>query len=201
MSATDGTDHGGLPTDGERVVWAGQPRRRVVLQGVAVGLLLGVVVGLVTALVATGLPVPTTAVLAGGGLLGLTALALPVAGVWLWRRTTRYVLTERALYHRTGVVRVTVTELPLRHVQNTSFTQGVLGTLFDHGTVTVDTAGSEGAELALHALDDPARVHRRIGEQAARVRDDRHEDLPGTPGQWRAVLDEVRGLRSSLVGE
>ncbi|WP_276271363.1 PH domain-containing protein [Haloarcula litorea] len=196
MSATDG-----VPVDGERVVWAGQPRRRVVLQGLAAGLPLGLIVGLVAALVATGSPLPTAAVVAAGGLLTLVAVALPVVGVWLWRRTTGYVLTERALYHRTGLLRVTVTELPLRHVQNTSFSQGVLGTLFDHGTVAVDTAGSAGAELRLRALDDPAAVHRRIAERAASVRGDRDDDLPGTPEQWRAVLDEVRGLRRSLAGE
>jgi len=60
------------------------------------------------------------------------------------RAHTDYLLTDAALYHRTGTLWITVTELGLEKIQNTAYSQGVFGTAFDHGTVTVDTAGSEG---------------------------------------------------------
>jgi uncharacterized membrane protein YdbT with pleckstrin-like domain len=183
----------------ETVVWTGQPRDRVVLQGVAAGVV-GAAVVAVAAVFATGASISTGLVLVGAVPLALLAFAVPIGAVWLWRRTTHYVLTDRALYHRTGVVSVTVTELPLGKIQNTAYDQGVLGAVFGHGTVRIDTAGSEGAELTLRALDGPAAVHRRISE---RVDDARRtpDDVPGTTEQWRVVLEEVRRIRGLVDGE
>ncbi|WP_254280149.1 PH domain-containing protein [Haloarcula marina] len=185
--------------DGEEIIWQGQPRRRVVFQGVAAGVVAAVVltalvwVALAGAGVTVGLRLAVTAPLAG------LAFAVPTAAVWLWRRTTHYALTARALYHRTGVLSVTVTELPLAKVQNTSYRQGVLGTVFGHGTVTVDTAGSEGAELTLQAMDDPGAIQQRIADRATRLRDeDQSDDIPGATDQWRAVLAEVRAIRAGF---
>jgi uncharacterized membrane protein YdbT with pleckstrin-like domain len=132
--------------------------------------------------------------------LGLAALAVPTASVWLWRRTTEYLLTDAALYHRTGVLSISVTELRLNKVQNTNYTQGVLGTVFDHGTVTIDTAGSQGAELTLRALDGPQAVHQQIAERVGVATGER-DAIPGTVDQWRAVRSEVRRLRAALGGE
>ncbi|GGN85996.1 PH domain-containing protein [Haloarcula pellucida] len=184
--------------DGETVVWQGQPRRRVVLQGVAMGLLSAVVVAAVVWAALSAVGVSLAVSLAVTVPLAVVALAVPTAAVWLWRRTTHYLLTERALYHRTGVLSVTVTELSLRKVQNTAYEQGVLGTVFGHGTVTVDTAGSEGAELTLRAMNDPGSVQQRIAEQASRVRGDDADDVPGSIEQWQAVRSEVRAIRTAL---
>ncbi|MBX0293636.1 PH domain-containing protein [Haloarcula nitratireducens] len=198
------SDLGWLSLDGdEEIRWRGQPRQRVVLQGVALGLVAALVAGALGWLALGAAALSTPLVLAAVVPIAFAAFAVPTAAAWLWRRTTRYVLTETALYHRTGVLSVTVTELSLRKVQNTSYAQGVLGNIFDHGTVTVDTAGSEGAELRLVAMDDPATVQRRIAERAQRVRGDDADvaDVPGTAEQWRAVLAEVRGVRVALSRE
>ncbi|MFC7077466.1 PH domain-containing protein [Haloarcula halophila] len=184
-----------LPAAGdEHIVWQGRPRNRVVLQGLAVGVLTGAVVAAVAVeLVASG-----TLSLVGGLAVGVPiavlAVAVPTGAVWLWRRTTHYVLTERALYHRTGVLSVTVTELPLGKIQNTAYDLWMLGVVFGHGTVTVDTASSEGAELTLRALDDPDDVHRQISAYLKRFQGGT-DDLPGTLDQWRAVLRETRRIR------
>lgn len=184
--------------DEETVLWQGRPRRRVVLQGVATGLVGALVVA---AVVWTALSAAAVSVLLRVAVtvpLAAVALAVPTVAVWLWRRTTHYLLTERTLYHRTGVLSVTVTELPLRKVQNTAYEQGVLGAVFGHGTITVDTAGSEGAELTLRAMDDPGAVQQRIAEQTARVRGDDADAVPGSVEQWRAVRSEVRAIRAAL---
>ncbi|WP_135302354.1 PH domain-containing protein [Haloarcula amylovorans] len=196
------TDWLSLDSD-EEIRWQGQPRQRVVLQGVALGLIAALVVSALGWLVVAAAALSTAFSLAVVTPIALVAFAVPTAAMWLWRRTTHYVLTETALYHRTGVLSVTVTELSLRKVQNTSYAQGVLGKLFGHGTVTVDTAGSEGAELKLVAMDDPATVQQRIAERAKRVRGDDADaaDVPGSIEQWRAVLSEVRGVRAALARE
>jgi uncharacterized membrane protein YdbT with pleckstrin-like domain len=183
--------------ESETVVWAGQPRSRVVLQGIAVGL--GAAVVVAGSVFAFG-GVLGSARLPLAIVLGLAALAVPTASVWLWRRTTEYLLTDAALYHRTGVLSISVTELRLNKVQNTNYTQGVLGTVFDHGTVTIDTAGSQGAELTLRALDGPQAVHQQIAERVGVATGER-DAIPGTVDQWRAVRSEVRRLRAALGGE
>jgi len=76
--------------------------------------------------------------------VALLGFAVPAEATYLWRAHTDYLLTDAALYHRTGTLWITVTELGLEKIQNTAYSQGVFGTAFDHGTVTVDTAGSEG---------------------------------------------------------
>ena len=185
----------------ESVVWAGQPRTHVVHLGVAVGILAAlVVVGGAVLAVSSG-ALPTTLAAAVGIPLGVLGFAVPAGGTWLWRWSTRYVLTDAALYHRTGVLSLRVTELRLGKVQNTSYSQGVFGTIFDHGTVTVDTAGSRGAELTLRQLDGPKAVHQRIAERAGGV-DPRGEDgIPGSLAAWKAVRSEVRGIRTAVTDD
>ncbi len=185
----------------ETVRWQGQPRRRVVHLGIAAGVA-GVLVVLAGAgLAASSGAVPATLAAAVGVPLTVLAFAVPAGGAWLWRWSTRYVLTDAALYHRSGVFSLTVTELRLGKIQNTSYDQGVLGTAFDHGTVTVDTAGSRGAELTLRQLDGPAAVHQRIAESTGRAAGDRADDIPGSLDAWRAVRAETRRIRSAVAGD
>ncbi|MDS0258063.1 PH domain-containing protein [Haloarcula sp. S1CR25-12] len=185
----------------ETVVWQGQPRQRVVHLGVAVGVVVAVVVLAGTAVAASSGAVPATLAAAVGVPTALLAFAVPAGGAWLWRRSTRYVLTDAALYHRTGVLSLTVTELRLGKIQNTSYSQGVFGTLFDHGTVTVDTAGSQGAELTLRQLDGPKSVHQRVAEAAGSANGEHGEGIPGSLAGWQAVRAEVRRVRAAIVGQ
>lgn len=185
----------------ESVVWAGQPRKRVVHLGVAVGVLAGLVVSGGAALAVSAGALPTSLAAALGVTLALLAFVGPAGGAWLWRWSTRYVLTDAAIYHRTGVLSLRVTELRLGKVQNTSYSQGVFGTIFGHGTVTVDTAGSRGAELTLRQLDGPKAVHRRIAERASGIDADREDGIPGSLAAWQAVRAEVREIRAAMTGD
>ncbi|MDS0281287.1 PH domain-containing protein [Haloarcula onubensis] len=188
-------------TDTETVVWEGQPRERVVWQGVAAGVVAALVVLFGAYLAASGGAVPGTLAAAVGVPLALLAFAVPAGGAWLWRWANRYVLTDAALYHRTGVLVLSVTELRLGKIQNTSYSQGILGTVFGHGTVTVDTAGSQGAELTLRQLDGPQAVHQRIAEAAANAKGERDDEIPGSLADWKAVRAEVRRIRAAVVGK
>jgi uncharacterized membrane protein YdbT with pleckstrin-like domain len=182
---------------GETVVWQGQPRVRVVHRGVAVGVIAALVVAAVGyGAVADGASSLTTALVAVP--IALVAAAVPATRAWLWRRTTSYVLTDAALYHRSGVLSVEVTALRLGKVQNTSYSQGIFGTRFDHGTVTVETAGGDGTELRLRELDGPAAVHRRIAELAGATDGRSGDAIPGSLTEWQAVRAEVRRIRAAL---
>ncbi len=183
----------------ESVVWRGQPRARVVHWGVVAGVVVAaIVLGVGGFLWQSG--TLGTPLAAGFAVVALVGFAVPAASAYLWRAHTEHLLTDAAVYHRTGTLRVTVTELALDRVQNTSYSQGVFGTLFDHGTVSVDTAGSEGAELRFLALDDPDEVHALLAARVGPAADE-DDSIPGTVDQWRSVLDEVRQLRTALGAE
>ena len=92
---------------------------------------------------------------------------------------------------------LTVTELRLGKIRNTSYSQRVR----DHGTVTVDTAGSEGAELRLRQLDDPKAVHQHVAEQAGRAKGERADGIPGSLDAWKAVHAEGRRIQAAVVGD
>lgn len=181
-------------TDGEAVVWQGQPRWQLVLRGVGAGLSLAIVIAVAGYLSVTYGVGPAQWLGAATLLAAAIGFAVPTGWVWLQRQHTRYLLTESALYHRSGVRTVTVTRLPLGKVQNTAYAQSARGSLFDFGTVTIETAGTDGAELALRDVNDPRAVHRTLAETTGKRPGGGADDIHGSLDQWRAVRSEVRRL-------
>ncbi|SDN19530.1 PH domain-containing protein [Halogranum gelatinilyticum] len=167
----------------EDVLWSGRPRTTSALPAIAVGVVL-VVAGVVGGATQTQLAVALV-------LATLVPIGLLVA-VWgyLGVVRTRYVVTDRALYRRTGVLSRRVQRVSLGRVQNSAFTQGVLGTVFDYGTVSVEAAG--GGAIAFADIDDPREVRALVEKQVG------GGELPGTLAQWQAVRDEVRALRGAF---
>jgi hypothetical protein len=162
---------------GETVAWDGGPKRTTALPGVLVGVALVAVGGwlAVESRPVAGVPV---------ALLGVAV----AGGAYLAVVNTVYVVTDRAAYERRGVLGVRVTEATLSKVQNSALSQGVAGSLFGYGTVTLEVAG--GDDLALRRIEDPAAVRPLV---------DRERDpIPGSVEQWRAVLTEVRALRRAV---
>ena len=165
--------------DDEDVLWSGHPRVTTALPGIAVGLAL--VVGGVGGAVTQNQPTLS--------LLAVVGVAT-VAGAYLRVVNTRYVVTDHALYRKTGILSRHVERVSLRRVQNSAFTQGVLGSLFDYGTVSVEAAG--GGTIAFADIDDPRAVRALVEKQVG------GDELPGTLEQWTAVLGEVRELRAAF---
>ncbi|MFK5602806.1 PH domain-containing protein [Haloferax volcanii] len=165
--------------DDETVRWEGRPRIQTVIPAAVVGL--AVVVVAAVAAAANGAPE-----LAVVGLVG------PLLPAWSYLRVTntRYVVTDRALYRKTGVLSRTVQRVSLDRVQNSALSQGVTGSWFGYGTVSVEAAG--GGAIRFEDVDDPGALRDRIEGH-----DDRDE-IPGSVEQWAAVRDEVRALRAAL---
>ncbi|ELZ77238.1 PH domain-containing protein [Haloferax sp. Atlit-6N] len=167
--------------DDETVRWAGRPRIQTVIPAAVVGG--AIAVAAVAVAVVNDAPALALAALVG--------LLLPA---WSYLRVTntRFVVTDRALYRKSGVLSRTVQRVSLDRVQNSALSQGVAGSLFGYGTVSVEAAG--GGAIRFEDVDDPGAVRDRI-----EGRDDRDGDeLPGTVEQWVAVRDEVRALRAAL---
>lgn len=165
--------------EGERVVWEGSPRLSTALPGIVVGLLVAVAGG-GAAVVVPEVP----AVLAA---LPVLVGALVALYAFLWVRRTRYVVTDRACYRRTGVVARRVERLSRSRVQNSSFEQGVLGSVLGYGTVSVVAAG--GGSVSFSRIENPREVREIV---------DRSRSVPGNVEQWRAVREEARALRAAV---
>lgn len=170
--------------DDESILWSGHPRLPTVLPAVAVGVIL--VGGGVALAVSQNQPLFGFAVPVGVAIPGWAYLVVV---------NTRFVVTDRALYHKTGVLSRDVHRVSLRRVQNSAFRQGILGSLFDYGTVTVEAAG--GGLISFTDINDPREVRALVEKQ---VGDDGAE-LPGTMEQWTAVLDEVRAVRAAFESD
>lgn len=147
-------------TEGETVVWRGNPVVYHYLHGFLLALaLFGVAAAVAVfwpfASVATGW-IPAAIVVAVGVLVALRTLL-----AW---RSVQYVVTTEEVYVRRGLVSRTVTNLRMDRIQNTSFTQSLGGRLFSYGDVEIDTAGSEGTEVVLRNVGDPEDVLGYISE-------------------------------------
>ncbi|AGB36828.1 PH domain-containing protein [Natronococcus occultus] len=169
--------------DDETVRWHGRPRIQTVVPWLAVAVL-----GM--AGIAVAVAVGWLSPLALGWLPVLSALPL-----WRYVRVARtaFVITDRRVAIRRGVLGVSVRAVALERTQNTTVTQGAIETVIDAGTVAVETAS--GSTLAFRSIDDPLVV-RRVLERAATG--DAVGEIPGTRAQWEAVRDEVRNWRVTI---
>lgn len=163
---------------GEEVRWEGHPRLMTVLPSVVVGLVL----------LAVGVAVAARVSLAGL-LLVPVALAVPAWG-YLRVVNTRYVVTNRAVYAKSGVLGRRVTSADCSRVQDSSFHQSVRGTLFGYGSVELEIAG--GNDIQFRNIESPREVRALVDRVT------RREELPGTVDQWTAVRDELRALRAAI---
>ncbi|WP_265111003.1 PH domain-containing protein [Halosolutus halophilus] len=169
--------------DGEAIRWQGGPRVQTVYPWVALAVVGTLVIGAAVAL----------EVLSPLGLLWLPVLAAPAC--WQYARVSRttFLITNRRVAVRTGVLGVTVRVVGLERVQNTRITQNPIGRLIGYGRVTIETAG--GSELVFWNVETPADVRARLEAQ----RDGTASGtFPGTSEQWAAVLAEVREWRRTL---
>lgn len=186
------TDPSALCLDpGETVQWSDHPRLMGILRDAVLGVVLVAIgIGSLVAPNVLGTVVPAW-VVRWSIVLVPVGIALPVWAT-LARTHTLFVISDRALYVERGVFGRRVDRLTLDRVQNSSYSQGIRGTLFGYGTVSIDMAGIE-TILRFHDIEDPRDVSARINQHTSP-----NDDIPGTVDQWKAVLSEVRALRSML---
>ena len=166
--------------DDERVVWRGRPRLSAVLPEAVVG---GVVSALAVAAAATVDPRLVAGVVIGIGIAAWAVLRV---------RRTRFLLTDRALWAKRGVLGLTVRRVGLEKVQNTAYNQSITGSAFGYGTVVIEVAG--GPDLEFRRVSDPRAVQTAIAERGGGSGD----AVPGSIDQWRSVLRLVREIRSAV---
>ena len=108
-------------------------------------------------------PITTTALLwltVGGVLLAGAVLVLAYKWPELHHRHLRYRVDDRGVRIRRGVLWRKVISIPTSRVQHTDVSQGPVQRRYELATLTVYTAGTEGASISLEGLEQT--VARRL---------------------------------------
>ncbi len=100
--------------------------------------------------------------------LGAVAIALRLAWQALDWFNRIYVLTDRRIITRSGVLRVTVFQTRLKSIQHTSVFQRIRERAFGLGSIGFATAGSDVFDTFWLMLRNPFSVHRTIVETIKR---------------------------------
>jgi uncharacterized membrane protein YdbT with pleckstrin-like domain len=98
------------------------------------------------------------------GLVAIAVIWLVVVGWWSVRpwlrwRLTHFVVTDRRVAYRVGMLARRGTDIPMRRITAVEYRQNVLDRLFGCGTLAIESAGDEPVEFddiprvtAVHAL-------------------------------------------------
>lgn len=164
----------------ETVRWTGRPRFATVVPEAVIGL------GLAAGLLVMAVVSSESWIL----LLAPVGLAVPV-----WKllvvTNTAFLVTDRAIYRKTGILARNVRRIGLERVQDSAYRQGIRGTLFGYGTVVVEAAG--GGQIRFTAVKDPQAVRSLVGRRSGAA------TVPGRVEIWESVLAEVRAIRRAIV--
>ncbi|TKX59821.1 PH domain-containing protein [Halorubrum sp. ASP1] len=157
--------------DGESIQWSSTPHKYSVLPAFIIGIPLS--------LVLIGIPI--------------------VAASYLQYTNTNYVVTNRGLYSKRGVLSRDVQQIGFDKVQNISYSQSALGSYFGYGSVDVSTAGGSGIELQFRSIPAPAAVQeliaREIDSRQQTESDSTKEDI------LDSILTELRVIRRAVADD
>lgn len=124
--------------------------------------------------------------------LALAAVVVPdvlaYVAIHLRYDTTWYVLTDRSLRIRRGILTIDETSITFENVQNVSVVSGPLERLFGLANVVVETAGAT-VTTGAH------------GERHASARQGRIEGIDDAPAVRELILGRVKGSSSAGLGD
>ncbi|PSP25970.1 hypothetical protein BRC64_12685 [Halobacteriales archaeon QH_10_67_22] len=141
-------------------------------------------------------------------LLGLLILLFAPL-TYLNIKNTDYVLTNRSLYVKEGVLSTSIETVDLDRIQNTDFTQSFWGKQLGFGTIEVSTAGSSGADISFSGVEEAREVRDRIARAQREYAGGDRGTSDGTGGggsvgqtagadQLDQVVAELRATREAL---
>ena len=140
---------------GEQIVLEGHPSWRSTMAFYVKGILIAAVIGVVVGLIESN---------GAGVAVALAVFAVVVVVGFVRRWTTRYIVTNRRLHIKRGIIARHTQEAKLARVQNINTRQSVIERLLQVGTVDFDTAGSGESEanFAFIGVNDPLEMAHKI---------------------------------------
>jgi len=148
-----------VSAEGETTVWQGHPSWKSML----VFYVKWTIISLIPVAVWVGLN-------AGGSDISATWFAVATAiGLvltyvvgWIKRQTTRYLVTDRRIHIRTGIMSRNERTTHVDRVQNVNLNQSIIQRMLGIGDVDWDTAGTDAsdADFTFRGVDDPSGLVR-----------------------------------------
>ena len=111
---------------------------------------------------------------------------------------TDYVVTSDGVYRKTGILSRDVQKIGFDKIQNTSFSQGLLGRMFGYGNVDISTAGGSGIEMRFRGVSDPDAVQTQINKNTKSSRQGSSSSGGDIQQQMLEELQEIRRLVESI---
>ncbi|ELZ40721.1 PH domain-containing protein [Halorubrum tebenquichense] len=177
---TTGSEHTAGPDldwlsveDGEEVRWASTPHKYSIVPALVVGIPLS--------LVLIGIPI--------------------IVASYLQYTNTNYVVTNKGLYSKRGILSRDVQQIGFDKVQNISYSQSAVGSSLGYGSVDVSTAGGSGVELQFRSIPNPAAVQELIAKEIDRRQGSDAGGAAETDEVLDQILVELRAIRSAVADD
>ena len=159
--------------DDESIRWASTPHRYSVVPGLVIGIPLSFVL--------IGIPI--------------------LVGSYLQYTNTNYVVTNKGLYSKRGILSRDVQQIGFDKVQNISYSQSAVGSSLGYGSVDVSTAGGSGVELKFRSIPEPAAVQELIAREIDSRQQGDTDEADSPDDVLNEVLQELRAIRSAVTDE
>ena len=159
--------------DDESIRWASTPHKYSVVPGLVVGIPLSFVL--------IGIPI--------------------IVASYLQYTNTNYVVTNKAIYSKRGILSRDVKQIGFDKVQNISYSQSAVGSSLGYGSVDVSTAGGSGVELKLRSIPEPAAVQELIATEIDSRQQGDSDREADTDEVLEEILGELRAIRSAVTDE
>jgi len=115
-----------------------------------------------------------------GILAALLAVLFVLVPIWKWN-TERYVVTNRRISHRSGILTKTGRDIPLYRINDIGIEKGLLDRMLGCGTLTVSDA-TDKAGMELHDVPDVEQVQVEL-QNLLHHTDDGSDDGEWPPGE------------------
>ena len=94
------------------------------------------------------------------GVLTMGIWLIPAILIWLGWKNTEQGVTNKRIIRKHGIISRKTDEMRLKAIESVFINQGILGRIFDFGTVTVTGRGQ--GDVQLKWMADPLRVKKEI---------------------------------------
>lgn len=111
---------------------------------------------------------------------------------------TDYVVTSEGLYRKSGIFSRSVQKIGFEKIQNTSFSQGILGKSFGYGNIEISTAGGSGIEMRFISIDSPREVQELINKRIKHGKEDSAETGRSQKELLKMILEELEKTRKAV---
>lgn len=161
---------------GERIVLHRHPHWKCLLGPFLVFILGTAVAGVLIAVV------QRSGLASTGALIAYIVIAVGWAAVAVWFfirplvswKTTHFVLTDRRVIFRNGIITRSGIDIPIRRINTVEFRHGLIDRVLRTGTLIIESASDD--PLAFHDIPQVEKVHALLYHEVLDVNDDPDDD-------------------------